>query len=80
MRSRSDRRQSHGLAAIDAVTALIVILLVVQIWLLSTTLDAFLAGRREPALPAAMVSGLLCSGCFALYSLVRRVDREALRK
>ena len=73
----SDPRQSRGLTAIDAVTALLAILLVVQIWLLSATLDLFLAGHKEPALPAAIISGLLCGLCFALYGFVRRVDREA---
>ncbi|MGA2713535.1 MAG: DUF6755 family protein [Bryobacteraceae bacterium] len=70
-------QQRRGLTAIDAITALIIILLVVQIWLLSATLDAFLAGHTETALPGAIVSGLLCAGCFAMYEFVRRVDRDA---
>ena len=71
----SDPQRNRGLTAIDAVTALIVVLLVVQIWLLSATLDTFLAGHPETALPAAVVSGLLCLTCFALYRFVRRIDR-----
>ena len=71
------KRRNRGLTAIDAVTALLVILLIVQMWLLSATLDNFLAGNRGAALPAAIVSGLLCATCFALYGFVRRVDREA---
>lgn len=67
--------QRRGLTAIDAIIALIVILLVVQIWLLSATLDAYLAGHPEPALPGAIVSGTLCAACFAMYGFVRRVDR-----
>ena len=73
----SKPRRNRGLTAIDAVTALLVILLIVQMWLLSATLDNFLAGHREAALPAAIVSGLLCATCFALSGFVRRVDREA---
>jgi hypothetical protein len=65
------------LTAIDAIAALIVILLVVQIWLLSATLDTYLAGHTETALPGAIVSGLLCAACFAMYGFVRRVDRDA---
>lgn len=72
----SDPQRNRGLTAIDAVTALLVILLVAQMWLLSATLDAYLAGHTETALPAAVVSGLLCLGCFALYRFVRRVDRS----
>ena len=72
-----DPRRNRRLTAIDAVTALLVILLVIQVWLLSATLDTFLAGHTETALPAAIVSGLLCAACFGLYGFVRRVDRNA---
>lgn len=37
--------------------ALIVLLLIVQIWLLSATLDAYLAGHREVVLPGAIIQG-----------------------
>lgn len=50
--------------------ALIVVLLVVQMWLLSATLEAYLGGHRETAIPGAIVSGLLFLGCGALYRLV----------
>jgi len=70
-------QQRRGLTAIDAIAALIVILLVVQIWLLSATLDTYLAGHTETALPGAIVSGLLCAACFAMYGFVQRVDRDA---
>jgi len=70
-------QQRRGLTAIDAIAALIVILLVVQIWLLSATLDTYLAGHTETALPGAIVSGLLCASCFAMYGFVQRVDRDA---
>lgn len=69
----------RGLTAIDAITALIVTLLVVQIWLLSATLDAYLAGHTETALPGAIVSAILCAACFVMYGFIRRVDREARR-
>jgi hypothetical protein len=70
-------QQSRGLTAIDAITALLVILLAVQVWLLSATLDAFLAGHTETALPGAIVSGILFAACFAMYGFIRRVDRDA---
>lgn len=69
-------QQNRGLTAIDAVTALLAILLVVQMWLLSATLDSFLAGHVETAVPAAAASGVLCCGCFALYRFIRRIDRN----
>ncbi|MBZ5728212.1 MAG: hypothetical protein LAP87_24900 [Acidobacteriia bacterium] len=72
-----DPPQSRGLTAIDGAMALIVILLMVQIWLLSATLESFLAGHREAALPGAVVSGVLFLGCLALYLFVVRIDAEA---
>jgi hypothetical protein len=77
MAQYSNPLQRRGLTAIDAITAVIVILLVFQIWLLSATLDAFLAGHTETALPGAIVSGVLCAVCFAAYGFIRRVDRDA---
>jgi hypothetical protein len=57
--------------------ALIVILLMVQIWLLSATLDAYLAGHPEVALPGALVSGLLFAASGALYLFVNRLEASA---
>jgi hypothetical protein len=70
-------KQRRGLVTIDGGMALIVILLVVQIWLLSATLEAFLAGHTGAVLPAAVFSGLLFSACLALNFFVERVDRES---
>ena len=67
-------QQNRGLSAIDAIAALIVVLLVFQVWLLSATLDTYLAGHTETALPGAIVSGLLCAACFALYRFIGRLD------
>jgi hypothetical protein len=70
-------KQRRGLVVIDGAMALIVILLVVQIWLLSATLETFLAGHSGAVLPAAIVSGLIFSGCLALDFFVTRVDQES---
>jgi uncharacterized protein DUF6755 len=43
--------------------ALIVVLLIVQIWLLSATLESFLAGHREAAVPGAIISAILFASC-----------------
>jgi hypothetical protein len=69
-------QQTRGLTAIDGVMALLIVLLVVQIWLLSATLEAFLAGHRETALPAAIISGLIFLACLGLYIFVDRLDAE----
>jgi hypothetical protein len=71
--------QTRGLTAIDGVITLIVILLIVQMWLLSATLAAYLADHTGAVLPAALVSGLIFAGCAALYSFVDGVDRRSRR-
>jgi predicted Co/Zn/Cd cation transporter (cation efflux family) len=61
----------------DGAIAFIALLLVVQMWLLTATLEAFLAGHREPALPAAIISLALFAACFALYLFIERIDRAS---
>ena len=68
--------QSRGLTAIDAAMVLIVVLLIVQIWLLSATLESYLAGHRDVAVPGAVISVVLFAVCFALYRFVDRIDSE----
>jgi hypothetical protein len=70
-------KQRRGLVAIDAAMTLVAFLLIVQIWLLSATLETFLAGHTGAVLPAAIFSGLLFSGCLVLGLFVTRVDRES---
>jgi hypothetical protein len=70
-------KQRRGLVAIDGAMALIVILLIIQIWLLSATLETFLAGHTGTVLPAATFSGLVFLGCLALDLFVTRVDQES---
>ena len=74
-----DPPPNRGLTAIDGAMALIVVLLMVQIWLLSATLESYLAGRHEAALPGALISGILFVACLALYLFVVRVDSEVRR-
>ena len=54
--------------------SLIAILLIVQIWLLSATLESFLGGNHHTALPAAIFSGVIFLICLGLYAFVDRVD------
>ena len=70
-------KQRRGLVAINGAMTLIVIFLVTQVWLLSATLETFLAGHKGAVLPAAIFSGLIFLGCLALYLFVTRVDRES---
>jgi hypothetical protein len=72
--------RSRGLTAIDGALALITILLVVQMWLLTATLEAYLAGAHEGVLPAAIISGIIFLCCVALYVFVERIDTEIRRR
>jgi Family of unknown function (DUF6755) len=76
VRTRPSPRQPKGLVAIDGALALIAVLLVVQMWLLSATLEAFLRGHRQVAGPAAVVSLVLFLACLGLSLFVSRIDRE----
>jgi len=75
----TDPRQSRGLTVIDGAMVLIVVLLMVQIWLLSATLESFLAGNRAAAVPGAIISGILFAACAGIYLFVDRVDSEIRR-
>jgi hypothetical protein len=65
-----------GLTALDGVIALIAVLLIVQMWLLTATLEAYLSGHAEPILPATVISGLIFAACAGLFLLIHRVDAE----
>ena len=69
-------RRARLQTAVDGVLALMVVLLVTQMWLLSATLDVFLAGRQAAALPAAIASAVLFAACAALLAFVHRLDRD----
>lgn len=72
--------RSRGLNAITGAMALIAVLLIVQIWLLTATLDSYLAGRHGAALPAAIISAVILACCVALYLFVERIDREVRKR
>jgi hypothetical protein len=59
--------------ALEGAVALLVLLLMVQVWLLSATLDAYLAGHRDAALPGAVCSGLIFAASVGLYWFARRL-------
>jgi uncharacterized protein DUF6755 len=69
-----------GLTAIDGAMALIALLLVVQMWLLTATLEAYLAGHSEPIVPAAIISGIIFAACAGLFLFIRRIDSNSRRK
>jgi CHASE2 domain-containing sensor protein len=73
-------KRRRGIVAIDGAMALIAVLLIVQVWLLSATLEAFLAGYTSPIVPAAIFSGLLFVACAALNFFVDGLDRSSRQR
>ena len=71
--------RTRGLTAIDGALTLVGVLLLVQMWLVTATLESWLAGHDGAALPAAVFSAVLFAGTVALYRFVVRVDRESRR-
>ena len=67
------------MVAIDGALALLAVVLIVQVWLLTAALEAFLAGHRQTALPAAVVSAILFAACCGIYLFVRGLDRRIRR-
>lgn len=62
--------------SVAAATSLIAVLLMVQIWLLSAALEAFLKGDMRAGFPAAVFSGIIFLICLGLYLLVQRNQRQ----
>jgi hypothetical protein len=71
--SNPSRRRRR--VAIDAAMAMVILVLMVQMWLLTATLEAYLAGHHGVAVPALLSSAALFGVCGFLYRLVLRVDR-----
>lgn len=75
--TKKHRYMHQCLVAIDGSLALTAVLVIVQMWLLTASLEAYLAGHRDGAIPGAIFSGLLFAGSAGLYWYVRKLEREA---
>jgi hypothetical protein len=67
--------RKRGLTAIDGANALIAVLVIMQMWILTSALESFLAGHHDATLPAAIISGVLLLACVLLYRFVQRGTR-----
>ena len=67
---------ARALALVGGVNVFIGILLVVQMWLLTASLESFLADHDEASLPGAVVSGVLFVGCVLLTRFIDRASRR----
>jgi hypothetical protein len=75
MKARLNPAREKRRVAVDAAMILVMILLMTQMWLLTATLESYLAGHVDVALPAMLASALLFAACAALYWMVTRLDR-----
>ena len=66
--------------AIDAAMILVILVLMTQMWLLTATLESYLAGHHGVALPGFLLSIALFAVCVFLYRLVLRIDRMKERE
>jgi hypothetical protein len=75
-RASERTRLKRATIAVDGGLALVSLLLIVQMWLLTASLESHLAGHIETALPAAILSGILFGCSAGLYYFVRRVEKQ----
>lgn len=75
MKGLSNPARRRRRVAIDAAMVMIVLVLMVQMWLLTATLESYLAGHHGVALPALLSTAALFGVCVFLYRLVVRIDR-----
>jgi len=68
--------RARALTAIECALALVAVLVIVQMWLLTATLEDYLAGHHRAAIPGAIISLLLFAASFGLYLFVLRVDAD----
>src|SRR5262249_47196281 len=57
------------------ILSVVVIIVVLQLWLLTATMNAFLAGRQGVIIPAALASIVCCALNLGLLSYISRMER-----
>jgi hypothetical protein len=75
MKDISNPARKRRRVAIDAAMIMVILVLMVQMWLLTATLESYLAGHHGVALPGFVLSVTLFAVCAFLYWLVLRIDR-----
>lgn len=60
---------------IYGMLAFVIVIVVLQLWLLTATMNAYLGGDQRVIVPAALVSVVGCALNVGLLSYVRRMER-----
>lgn len=74
--SQSPRTRSQRLSIIYGILAVIVVLVVMQLWLLTATMNAFLGGNQKIVVPAAWASFFCLALNVGLLRYLIRLDRS----
>lgn len=72
MRARPPFVRTRRMTIVNGILMLVIVLVSLQLWLLTATMNAWLAGDEDIVVPAAMVS-LICLGLNA--GLLRYLTR-----
>jgi hypothetical protein len=75
MNGSSNPGRRRRRVAVDAAMVFVIILLMTQMWLLTATLESYLAGHKDAAFPGLLMSAGIFAVCAWLYRLVVRLDR-----
>jgi hypothetical protein len=76
MKALSNEARKKRRVAVDAAMIMVIVLLITQMWLLTATLESYLAGHHDVALPGMLISGVVFLASAALYWMVIRLDRS----
>jgi len=61
---------------VDAVLCLVALMVVLQLWLLTASMNAYLGGDEQVLIPAALVSGALLGLNLGLLAMLERMQRR----
>ncbi|MDD5542589.1 MAG: hypothetical protein PHX83_05390 [Acidobacteriia bacterium] len=74
MKSQFSREQKTTI--IYGILCIVLVLVVVQLWLLVATMNAYLGGDESAIIPAAVVSGVCLGLNFGLFIYIRQMERK----
>lgn len=69
------RIQCRRRTVIDAAMVFVIVVLIVQMWLLTATLESYLAGHYHVALPGMLTSLILFLFCWRVYRFIGCLPR-----
>jgi hypothetical protein len=67
--------RSQRQTVVTGILCVVIVLVVLQLWLLTATMNAYLAGDNEVVLPAALASLACLALNLGLLRYLRRLDR-----